>query len=128
MEVRVVCGLSATMATFCPTSALSRVDLPALGRPMMETNPERKVLLMRHGLRFANADLIHAQVVAGQDLHADAVALDGFAGFGDAAEPLADQAADGSGLDILFPAEGIHQLGNAADVETSGDDETAGTV
>ena len=42
MRVRVVCGLWVTMASFCPSSAFSSVDLPAFGRPMMETNPERK--------------------------------------------------------------------------------------
>src|SRR5579863_4392802 len=30
------------MATFSPTRALSRVDFPALGRPRMQTKPERK--------------------------------------------------------------------------------------
>src|ERR1019366_6652057 len=40
MDVRVVCGLSATMATFWPTRALIKVDFPAFGRPMMETNPD----------------------------------------------------------------------------------------
>ena len=34
---RVVCGLSETIATFAPISVLSRVDLPALGRPIRET-------------------------------------------------------------------------------------------
>jgi hypothetical protein len=38
----VVCGLGVTMASFSPTSLFSSVDLPALGRPMMETKPERK--------------------------------------------------------------------------------------
>ncbi len=42
MEVRVVCGLSETMASFPPMRAFNNVDLPALGRPRMETNPERK--------------------------------------------------------------------------------------
>src|SRR5580704_12519734 len=32
------------MASFSPTSAFSSVDLPALGRPMIETNPERKAM------------------------------------------------------------------------------------
>ena len=36
----VVCGLSETMASFVPTMRLSSVDLPALGRPMNETNPD----------------------------------------------------------------------------------------
>src|SRR5881275_716177 len=35
----VVCGLSETIATFRPTSALTRVDLPTFGRPATATNP-----------------------------------------------------------------------------------------
>src|SRR5271170_85260 len=42
MRVRVVCGLAVTIATFSPIRALSRVDLPALGRPRMDTNPDFK--------------------------------------------------------------------------------------
>src|ERR1700680_4591600 len=41
MRLRVVCGLEVTMAIFCPTRRFSSVDLPALGRPMMATKPER---------------------------------------------------------------------------------------
>ena len=37
--VRVVCGLSEVIATFCPTSALVSVDLPAFGRPTNDTKP-----------------------------------------------------------------------------------------
>ena len=33
MRLRVVWGLLVTMATFSPTRALVRVDLPTLGRP-----------------------------------------------------------------------------------------------
>src|SRR5690625_4338988 len=38
---RVVCGLVEVIATFSPTRALVRVDLPTLGRPTRATNPER---------------------------------------------------------------------------------------
>src|SRR3977135_3949370 len=38
---RVVWGLFETAAIFSPTSRLSRVDLPALGRPMKATWPAR---------------------------------------------------------------------------------------
>ena len=38
---RVVCTLRDTMETFAPTSALSSVDLPALGAPMSATKPQR---------------------------------------------------------------------------------------
>ena len=37
MSRRVVCGLSDTIATFCPTSAFTRVDLPTFGRPTTAT-------------------------------------------------------------------------------------------
>src|SRR5207253_6425939 len=43
MAARVVWGRSETMATFWPTSRLSSVDLPTLGRPTSVTNPERKL-------------------------------------------------------------------------------------
>ena len=37
---RVVCGLSETIATFPPQSALTSVDLPTFGRPATATNPD----------------------------------------------------------------------------------------
>ena len=40
---RVVCGFELVMATFSPTSAFVRVDLPTLGRPTKVTNPARNV-------------------------------------------------------------------------------------
>src|SRR5260370_9378285 len=39
--VRVVWGRSEVMVTLVPTSWLTRVDLPALGRPTIDANPER---------------------------------------------------------------------------------------
>src|SRR5439155_5118492 len=41
MRVRVVCGRRETMAIFSPTSRLSSVDLPTLGRPTSATKPAR---------------------------------------------------------------------------------------
>src|SRR5262245_7127089 len=38
---RVVCTLRLTMATFAPTSALTSVDLPALGAPITAMKPHR---------------------------------------------------------------------------------------
>src|SRR6185437_9647201 len=38
---RVVCGLSLVIATLVPTRAFVRVDLPVLGRPTKQPNPER---------------------------------------------------------------------------------------
>ena len=43
MRCRVVCGLGVTMLTFCPTSALSKVDLPTFGRPTSAAKPLRKL-------------------------------------------------------------------------------------
>ena len=40
MRLRVVCGLGVTMETLRPTRVLTSVDLPALGRPTMATNPD----------------------------------------------------------------------------------------
>src|SRR5450631_4830825 len=39
--VRVVWGRSEVMVILVPTSWLTRVDLPALGRPTIDANPER---------------------------------------------------------------------------------------
>src|ERR1700730_2889224 len=39
MRFRVVWGFVETMETFCPRMRLSRVDLPALGRPTRATTP-----------------------------------------------------------------------------------------
>ena len=41
MRCRVVCALADVMLIFCPTSALSKVDLPTFGRPTMATSPQR---------------------------------------------------------------------------------------
>src|SRR6186713_2059228 len=40
---RVVCGRDVTMESFSPTSALSSVDLPTLGRPTSAANPARNL-------------------------------------------------------------------------------------
>src|SRR5439155_23256190 len=42
---RVVCGLSETIATFSPTRALTRVDLPTFGLPTTATTPLRKAVI-----------------------------------------------------------------------------------
>ena len=41
ISARVVCTLCETMVTLEPTSALSSVDLPALGAPISATKPQR---------------------------------------------------------------------------------------
>src|SRR5947209_221297 len=84
---RVICGFSETIASLPPTSALSRVDLPAFGRPIIETNPERcgggatdesgigaGLLSLRH------ADLLDTQFIACQNVNANALTLHRLAG------------------------------------------------
>ncbi len=56
---------------------------------------------------------------------ADAVALHALAGLGHAAQPFADQPADGGGFDVFFAMEGLEQVGNAIEIETAGDDVAA---
>src|ERR1700687_1162563 len=76
IAVRVVCGRGATMASLVPSSAFSSVDFPALGRPRIETNPARCFILsfsLPGGL--GHAHLVHAQIVGGQHLDLDALAL-----------------------------------------------------
>ena len=99
IRVRVVCGLSETMAIFVPMMRLRRVDLPALGRPTMETKPARTsaAWLPRvhfDGLRFLNADLVDAAAFGLENLHAHAVELESLAHCGHAADPRQDVAAD----------------------------------
>src|SRR5215468_10401931 len=109
MVVRVVCGLSATIATFCPTRALSRVDFPAFGRPRIETKPERKPSLMGNRLGFREPNLGNARFVAGEHLDTNAVPIYKVAGFGDAAEPLCYHASGSSRFQILLRTECIQQ-------------------
>src|SRR5215469_8066086 len=109
MEVRVVCGLSATIATFCPITAFSRVDLPAFGRPTSDTNPERN-LLMSDGLRPVDAHLAYTQFVTGQHFHANAVAFHKLALLGYVSQPFGHQAADRRGLDVFLAVKGIEQI------------------
>src|SRR5436309_2828528 len=50
MRLRVVCGLSVTIATFCPTTRFTNVDLPAFGRPTIATNPARNFSFLLNAL------------------------------------------------------------------------------
>lgn len=45
IRLRVVCGLLVTMATFSPTRALVRVDLPTLGRPHRVMMPDFLIVI-----------------------------------------------------------------------------------
>src|SRR5208283_4791609 len=104
MDVRVVCGFSETMASLLPVRAFSNVDFPALGRPMMETNPER---CSGMGLRFsaAYAHLFHPQFVAGDHFNSDSFALHRLARARNMAQPLRRQASDGSGFGLFLRTE-----------------------
>src|SRR5262252_9229179 len=87
MRVRVVCGFSVTMAIFSPTSAFRSVLFPALGRPMIETKPERKAILVRslrgrRGPRSAHAHFSYFALRGLQDFKAQAVILNDFTGLG----------------------------------------------
>src|SRR5450631_345305 len=106
MRLRVVCGLGLMMASFSPTRALSKVDLPALGRPRMQTKPEWKDMIYRlrrlallgwtaeaavptlvrplyqlhlFGVGVGDADAFHAAVGGFEDFEAEAIFLDDFA-------------------------------------------------
>jgi hypothetical protein len=53
-RARVVCALALTIATFWPTSALTRVDLPALGAPITATKSGAG-FVVRHHCSFPTA-------------------------------------------------------------------------
>ena len=79
-----------------------------------------------HFLRLADADALHTQVVARQNLDAYAVALHHLAGPGHTAEPFGHQAADRRRLEsVLGPVERFHQTGHAVEIEIAGDDVAA---
>src|SRR5262249_3793481 len=79
-------------------------------------------------LGLGDAHLTDAELIGDQHLDAHTVALDDFAGLGHAAEPFADQASDGRGLDILFAMKARDEIGQPVDVEAAGDNEAAATV
>src|SRR3954447_4540809 len=110
IDVRVVCGLSATIATFCPTRAFRRVDLPALGRPMIETKPDWNFLLMRYRLRLADADLFDPEIVACEHVDANAIAVHHLACLRHTTEPLADETANRGRFQIFFRPERRHKI------------------
>jgi hypothetical protein len=53
----------------------------------------------------ADADAVDAAVGAGEDFEAEAIGFDDFAGEGDVAGDLGDEAAEGSGLVVLRETE-----------------------
>src|SRR5271169_1057128 len=108
MRFRVVCGLRVTIASFSPTRAFSRVDFPAFGRPIIETNPERNAmsgpdLLWRGDALQADPNALDAALSGVQDLEAETIVLENFAGSGDASRQLAHQSTDGSCVLLVCP-------------------------
>ena len=66
-RLRVVCGLGDTAAIFCPSRALTSVDLPTLGRPMIAT-----LIAALPELGGGRAGNVGAQVLVDDDAPADA--------------------------------------------------------
>ena len=54
--VRVVCGRLDTIDTLRPTSWLTSVDFPTLGRPTTDTNPDRNSVSLTRAARLRRAD------------------------------------------------------------------------
>ena len=112
--MRVVCGRSDTIATLVPTSRFTSVDLPTLGRPTSETNPERNsVTRWPAGRRRPDATVVGVGGFAAGDAHRhDAAALHplgpqlealephDLALLGHVAEEVQDQPADGVPLRV----------------------------
>src|SRR5208283_3082847 len=105
MRLRVVCGLRVTMASFSPTSAFNSVDLPALGRPMMETNPERNAMSGGPDLPGpeANAHAVHAALGGFEHLEAQSVLVEDFTRPGNVSREFAHQPGDGGRLFFIRP-------------------------
>src|SRR5271157_3119901 len=100
MRLRVVCGLRVTMASFSPTSAFSNVDFPALGRPMMETNPERNAMSGGPDLPGLETDphTVHTALGGFEYFEAQSVLVEDFTGLGDVSGEFAHQPGDGGRL------------------------------
>src|SRR5271165_4285424 len=105
MRLRVVCGLRVTMASFSPTSAFNRVDLPALGRPMMETNPERNAISGSPDLPGLEADAyaVHAALGGFENLEPQSVLVENFTRPGNMSREFAHQPGDGGRLFFIRP-------------------------
>src|SRR5271165_1877266 len=104
MRLRVVCGLRVTMASFSPTSAFSSVDFPALGRPMMETNPERNAMSGLDLLRLeADPDAAHTALSGFEDFEAQSVLVENFARLGNVSGEFAYQPGNRGRLFFLWP-------------------------
>src|SRR5262249_28824026 len=118
------------MAIFSPTSAFSSVDLPALGRPMIATKPERKAI--RSGSRLArlcsalwhflrtDAQPLHSASGGLQNLIAQAVVFRYFSRSGDASQDFAHQPGPSGGV-VAFRTD-MKELGQAIHIHVAGHD------
>ena len=79
-SARVVCTLRETIDTLAPTSALSSVDLPALGAPISATKPQRVSSALR--LTFAHAARLARFALARQESLGGGLFGDAFGGAG----------------------------------------------
>ena len=125
MRLRVVCGLSETIASFWPTSRLRSVDLPALGRPTSATKPAFMPWLRPPSRGTGSRRLIRTRVMRRccgiDDLHVEAVHFDVLAHGGHPAEARQQESADG--LEALASIVDLHQLGHLVDVDAAAQQE-----
>src|SRR5581483_1435795 len=108
MRRRVVCGRGVTIATFCPTRQLSRVDLPTLGRPPRATKPARWLSVPPMALVPLAADTVQGRARRGL------LALLLAPAFADAELAPGDADASGEHLGMVRPARAdqlVHRLG-----------------
>ena len=122
MRLRVVCGLSETMATFWPTIWFTRVDLPTFGRPTTATNPGLHRLVLRR--LPAEAHAVDPLALGVHDLDHEAAVVDPLARARDAAEGRRHQAADRPHV-VAVGERGLQRLLQPVDVHAAGDQERA---
>src|SRR5689334_14648560 len=80
---------------------------------------------MRNRLGLADANLLHPEIVAGEHFDANTIPIDRLARLRDPSEPLGDQPAHGSRLEILFGAERAQKIVDSPEVEVSRHDVAA---
>src|SRR4051794_20438308 len=112
ISVRVVWGDLATMLTFSPRMALSRVDLPTLGRPTSVANPDftrgRLSFSIRHRFELADAHPADAPALHPLGPQAAAVVVDCLPLGGHVPEQEVDEPADG--VVVALGELGVEQL------------------
>ena len=95
-------------------------------RPANDRDESRlNFLFMSNRLRLADANLFDPEIVAGEHIDADAVALHGLARFGTRPSHSLTRPPTVVDFDIFFAVEGGQQVADAVEVEIAGDDEAA---